>query len=115
MTSPSWTCERQDGNDGEIYWAIHDALTYEFIANVYSNQDHAQTIAAALDMRAALSSKIDKEAKLLNLVKIMLEAIDNGTVDSDKIDGDYETGIPPHKWHDKWVYFALEAVLEQEG
>lgn len=52
--SASWTCERQDEDNGDIYWAIHDALTYEFIANVYSNEKHARAVASAVDAQAAL-------------------------------------------------------------
>lgn len=43
----AWTCERQDDDHGDIYWAIHDARTYAFIANVYSIEKHANMIAAA--------------------------------------------------------------------
>jgi hypothetical protein len=50
-SAPSaWTCERQDDDNGEIYWAIHDAQTYAFIANVYSNARHGRLIAAAPDL-----------------------------------------------------------------
>ncbi|MCC2649914.1 MAG: hypothetical protein K0R61_26 [Microvirga sp.] len=62
----SWTCERQDGDGGDanagddvyadIYWAIHDARTYEFIANVHSNEKHARIIGAAPDVLAALKA-----------------------------------------------------------
>jgi hypothetical protein len=66
QTAPNttWTCERQDGDGGDanagddvysdIYWAIHDAHTYDFIANVHSNQEHARLIAAAPDLLEAL-------------------------------------------------------------
>jgi hypothetical protein len=64
----SWTCERQDGDGGDanagddvyadIYWAIHDARTYDFIANVHSNERHARLIAAAPDMKARLEATL---------------------------------------------------------
>lgn len=52
----TWTCERQDEDNGDIYWAIHDATTYGFIANVYSNEKHARLIAAAPDLLEALKA-----------------------------------------------------------
>jgi hypothetical protein len=64
MSDTAWTCERQDGSGGDanagddvyadIYWAIHDAQTYDFIANVHSNEKHARLIAAAPDVLNAL-------------------------------------------------------------
>jgi hypothetical protein len=54
----SWTCERQDDDYGEIYWAIHDARTYDFIANVHSNERHARLIAAAPDLLGRLEATL---------------------------------------------------------
>lgn len=46
-TPAEWTCERQDGDDGEIYYAIHARDDHRFIANVYSSEKDAQLIASA--------------------------------------------------------------------
>jgi hypothetical protein len=52
--------------------------------------------------------------ELENIVKHMLEAIDGGTIDSEEIAGDYESGISPHKWHDQWSYYARRALAKPE-
>lgn len=51
-TPEEWFTERQDDESGEIYWAIHSAIGYEFIANAY-NERHAHLIAAAPQLLAA--------------------------------------------------------------
>lgn len=54
----TWTCERQDDDYGEIYWAIHDAQTYDFIANVHSSETHAALITAAPATAEAASAML---------------------------------------------------------
>lgn len=41
-----WTAERQDEDDGSIYWAIHSTFDYEFITNAHAPKN-ANFIAAA--------------------------------------------------------------------
>jgi len=41
----------------------------------------------------------------------LLEAIDAGQLEmnSPELDGDPESGIPPHPWHEEWLYYARRA------
>lgn len=77
----SWISERQDHESGDIYWAIHDALTYEFIANVYSNQEHARLIASALDLNAEVGRLREQDHQWRNwgVIEVMIR---NPNVDS---------------------------------
>lgn len=52
-SAPAWTAERQDAENGDIYWAVHRAADYGFVANVYSSEKDARLIAAAPDLLAA--------------------------------------------------------------
>lgn len=36
-TPGQWISDRQDEEDGRIYWAVHSMIGYEFICNLYSN------------------------------------------------------------------------------
>jgi hypothetical protein len=54
FTPGPWTCERQDQDEGEIYFAIH-GKNYEFITNVYESKPNARLIAAAPDLYGALN------------------------------------------------------------
>jgi len=49
-TPGPWSCERQDDDDGSIYYAIHAHAGYEFIVNVHENKANARLIAAAPDL-----------------------------------------------------------------
>lgn len=60
-TKEEWFTERQDDPDdesGEIYWAIHSAVDYEFIANAH-NERHGRLMAAAPDLLAALVAMLE--------------------------------------------------------
>ena len=60
-TPGNWTCERQDDDSGDIYWAIH-GKDYEFVVNVHDEghfgtaQANAHLIAAAPEMKEALEA-----------------------------------------------------------
>ena len=48
-----------------------------------------------------------------NAIGHMLGAIEGNGIDSEEISGDFQTGIPPHKWHEEWAAYArrdLEAA-----
>lgn len=68
---------------------------------------NAQLIIA---MHAALPALLDEVDRMRDLVQHMLGAIDGGHIDSEQIDGDYDSGIPPHKWHEEWAYYARAAL-----
>src|SRR5690242_18202712 len=44
-----WIYQRDDGENGEIFYALHRASDYEFIANIYGDETRARLIAAAPD------------------------------------------------------------------
>lgn len=46
----TWSCERQDDDSGEIYWAIHSRYGYEFITNVHDNEKRARLISLAPEL-----------------------------------------------------------------
>lgn len=52
-TKGPWTYERQEQDNGDIYFAVH-AHDYEFITNVYESEANARLVAAAPDLLAAL-------------------------------------------------------------
>lgn len=52
--------------------------------------------------------------KYENHLRHMLGVIKGGGIDSEQIDGDYEAGIPPHKWHEEWAAY-VERDLKEQG
>jgi len=48
-------------------------------------------------------------SSMRNLVEQMVEAIDAGSIDSPE-QGEPEVGIPIHKWHEEWRYYAGVAL-----
>lgn len=56
------------------------------------------------------------EADRVRLALIqMVEAIKNGVIDSQELDGEPEVGIPPHKWHEEWLFYAEAALSEAKA
>lgn len=53
FTPGPWTCERDDCEHGDIYYAIH-GKDYKFITNVFESKANAKLIAAAPEMYEAL-------------------------------------------------------------
>lgn len=73
--------------------------------------DAAYQFANAIEANLPLIlSSLRRVEKLERLTRIMVEAIDGGDVDSRELDGEPEVGIPPHKWHEEWVYNARQAL-----
>jgi hypothetical protein len=68
----------------------------------------------AVTVARALLAAEARIRELENIVKHMLGAIEGGTIDSEEIAGDYESGISPHKWHDQWSYYARRALAKPE-
>lgn len=64
--------------------------------------------------KAADARLIAASPELLDLVQHMLGAIEGNTIDSEQIDGDHEAGIPPHKWHEQWAYYARAAIAKAQ-
>lgn len=56
-TDGEWTSQRQDDDDGSIYWAIHSMKGYEWIANIYEHEGNAQHIAGC--SRATITRLLD--------------------------------------------------------
>ena len=64
MSNPTpgpWTCERQDHDEGDIYFAIHARKDYEFICNVSESEANGHLIAAAPDLLAVLKMIVDED------------------------------------------------------
>ena len=40
----------------------------------------------------------------------ILEAIRTGNIDSPWLAGEPEVGIPAHRWHEEWEYYAKEKL-----
>lgn len=53
-TPGPWTCERQDEESGEIYWAVHAKKNYQWITNVWDSESNARLIAAAPELLAVV-------------------------------------------------------------
>ena len=58
----------------------------------------------------ALLSALSRSRRMEEALRHMLGAIDGNTIDSEEIAGDYDSGIPPHKWHEQWAYYARAAL-----
>lgn len=65
-----------------------------------------------LDEARANARLLAAAPELLDLLRHMLGAIDGNSIDSAEIDGDYESGIPPHKWHEQWAHYARAALAK---
>lgn len=73
-----WTAERQDEDDGSIYWAIHSTFDYEFITNAHAPKN-ANFIAAAnpkaiLELVAAHNALLEE----LRTARDALQALEFG-------------------------------------
>jgi len=83
------------------------------IAHVYRMKDtdagdvNRKFIVAA---RNHLPALLARSRRMEEALRHMLGAIDGNTIDSEEIAGDYDSGIPPHKWHEQWAYYARAAL-----
>lgn len=62
---------------------------------------------------AALSRVEAENGRLRPLIETMLHAIDNGGIDSQE-QGEPEVGIPIHKWHEEWAFYARATLSPPE-
>ncbi len=69
----------------------------------------------ASDNRVADGRLIAAAPTMAELLLHMIEAIDGGSVDSVQLDGEPEVGIPPHRWHEEWVFYARAAMNKARG
>lgn len=61
-----WLYQRDDSDDGEIYWSIHRASDYEFIGNIYSSEKDAKDIVDTHNAaHAQLTAQKAAHAKML--------------------------------------------------
>lgn len=74
-------------------------------------------VLAELDrLRALLSqersdgARTPPNTRLRNVVEQMLAAIERGAIDSEENAGEPEVGIPPHRWHEEWSFYARAAL-----
>jgi hypothetical protein len=52
---------------------------------------------------------------LIEALEVMIEAVENGGIDSPTMDGEPEVGIPPFKWHEEWLFYARLALSSLGG
>ena len=57
----------------------------------------------------------DKTQRLIDLLRGMLRAIENGGIDSEELPGDPDAGIPPYKWHEEWASYTRDALDEYDA
>jgi|ERR1700734_2573655 len=69
-TPGPWRAERQDDEDGHIYWAVHSDVDYEFVVNV-----HEETLHSAADARLIAAAPA-----LLASLKRVMELLDAGVL-----------------------------------
>lgn len=56
--------------------------------------------------------RADLAQKTVTLLRIMVDAINAGQIDSPEIQGKPEHGILSHKWHEEWLYDAEKALIQ---
>lgn len=76
------------------------------------NSFHADIIATALAQPQERSdgARTPPNTRLRNVVEQMLAAIERGAIDSEENAGEPEVGIPPHRWHEEWSFYARAAL-----
>jgi hypothetical protein len=62
-----------------------------------------------------LAEQCDRANKLESIVRLLLDAIDEGSVllDSPEIGG--HDDIPPHPWHEEWIHNARAATEKTDA
>lgn len=59
---------------------------------------------------ADMVSRDQEVERLREALRQMLRAIDAGSIDSEQLPGDMDSGIAPYKWHEEWAYHARAAL-----
>lgn len=56
--------------------------------------------------------RADLAQNTVTLLRIMVDAINAGQIDSPEIQGEPENGTPNHKWHEEWLYNAEQSLIK---
>jgi hypothetical protein len=99
-----------------------DRLLAREVERLGSAQAVAQSIKGteAIISKALVEHYKARAERAEAVVRQVIEAYDSGNLElnSPELDGDIESGIPPHPWHEQWLYHARQALAtytEGEG
>jgi hypothetical protein len=75
----------------------------------YTRAD-ASTVLSGLLQDDSVAIKREDVEQITACFNEMLEAIRTGSIDSPWLSGEPEVGIPAHKWHEEWEYYARDQL-----
>ena len=83
------------------------------LLNMVSNGNRTILFDAAIDVERFIAM-VKAFGQMKEALERMIEAIETSNIDSPEIEGDMDAGIPPHRWHDEWLYRAKRSIASAE-